>query len=571
MERSTAASSSSPTASSPRSKAASCPAPCSSAGSPPEGGRSAPGSTSLLASATTADRPGASAAGPARWCAKRGDLAIAVTSDGPTVEADRPIDFEVRPGEPVTIALTAARRSPLIIVPPAVAAAEVARDEAGWRAWAAGIEAASHRDAVVRSLMTLQLLTYSPSGAPVAAPTTSLPERIGGDRNWDYRYAWPRDASHRHRRLPRRRQAAGGTRLPRLAPPRQPPGPTPPAGPVHPRRAARPARSRARRLARLRRQPTRADRQRRRQPAPARRLRLGGRRRLAPHRRRPPALRRDLAGRRRLRRPGRRHLDRTRRRDLGEAGRRPPTTSTPSSWPGWPSTAPPASPPPAATGAGAASSDGPARATRSPTTSAPAGSTPPRAPTPPPTARPSSTPPCSSCPLLELEPASSARVVGTVDAIRRQLSAGGPLLYRYPPGTDGLAGGEGAFLPCSFWLVQALARTGRPDEAEALLDELLPLGGPLGLFGEEMDPATGEHLGNYPQALTHAALVQAVLALDDAHWRRRRARAWPPRHQAATPRSRRTSLPRDEQRRSPVLPVSEPTADIAARERQQSC
>ena len=119
-------------------------------------------------------------------------------------------------------------------------------------------------------------------------------------------------------------------------------------------------------------------------------------------------------------------------------------------------------------------------------------------------------------PVLEFEPAASPRVVGTVDAIRRQLSAGGPLLYRYPPGTDGLAGGEGAFLPCSFWLVQALARTGRPDEAEALLDELLPLGGPLGLYGEEMDPATGEHLGNYPQALTHAALVQAALALGDA-------------------------------------------------------
>ena len=114
-------------------------------------------------------------------------------------------------------------------------------------------------------------------------------------------------------------------------------------------------------------------------------------------------------------------------------------------------------------------------------------------------------------PLLEFEPATSPRVVGTVDAIRRQLSAGGPLLYRYPPGTDGLDGGEGAFLPCSFWLVRALASTGRPDEAEALLDELLPLGGPLGLYGEEMDPSTGEHLGNYPQALTHAALVQAVL------------------------------------------------------------
>jgi len=107
-------------------------------------------------------------------------------------------------------------------------------------------------------------------------------------------------------------------------------------------------------------------------------------------------------------------------------------------------------------------------------------------------------------------------VVGTVDAIRRRLGAGGPLLYRYPPGSDGLEGGEGAFLPCSFWLVQALARTGRPAEAEALLGDLLPLGGPLGLYGEEMDPLSGEHLGNYPQALSHAALIQAVLAIADA-------------------------------------------------------
>jgi GH15 family glucan-1,4-alpha-glucosidase len=112
-----------------------------------------------------------------------------------------------------------------------------------------------------------------------------------------------------------------------------------------------------------------------------------------------------------------------------------------------------------------------------------------------------------------LEPVSSPRVASTVDAIRRQLSAGGPLLYRYPPGTDGLEGREGAFLACSFWLVQALARTGRQREAESLLDELLPLGGPLGLYGEEMDPVTGEHLGNFPQALTHAALVQAVLSI----------------------------------------------------------
>jgi GH15 family glucan-1,4-alpha-glucosidase len=62
-------------------------------------------------------------------------------------------------------------------------------------------------------------------------------------------------------------------------------------------------------------------------------------------------------------------------------------------------------------------------------------------------------------------------------------------------------------------MVQALARTGRQSEAEAMLDALLALGGPLGLYAEEIDPVDGEHLGNFPQALTHAALVQAALTV----------------------------------------------------------
>jgi GH15 family glucan-1,4-alpha-glucosidase len=90
------------------------------------------------------------------------------------------------------------------------------------------------------------------------------------------------------------------------------------------------------------------------------------------------------------------------------------------------------------------------------------------------------------------------------------------LLYRYPPGRDGLAGTEGAFLPCSFWLVQALASTGRRHEAVELFEELLCCATSLELYAEEMDPTTGAHLGNFPQALTHAALVQAALALRDA-------------------------------------------------------
>jgi GH15 family glucan-1,4-alpha-glucosidase len=116
-------------------------------------------------------------------------------------------------------------------------------------------------------------------------------------------------------------------------------------------------------------------------------------------------------------------------------------------------------------------------------------------------------------PILGLDPPTSPRVTGTIDAIRERLSAGGPLLYRYLD-DDSLRGREGAFLPSSFWLVQALAATGRRGEADELLDQLVALGGPLGLYAEEMDPITCVHLGNYPQALTHAALLQAAYALE---------------------------------------------------------
>jgi GH15 family glucan-1,4-alpha-glucosidase len=107
-------------------------------------------------------------------------------------------------------------------------------------------------------------------------------------------------------------------------------------------------------------------------------------------------------------------------------------------------------------------------------------------------------------------------VRGTIDAIRDDLGAGGPLVYRYPPGADGLPGTEGAFLPCTFWLVQALALSDRREEAAALLTDALALANPLGLLPEEIDPDTGAHLGNVPQALSHAALVQAALSLQSA-------------------------------------------------------
>lgn len=119
-------------------------------------------------------------------------------------------------------------------------------------------------------------------------------------------------------------------------------------------------------------------------------------------------------------------------------------------------------------------------------------------------------------PVIDLEPTTSPRVIGTVDAIARHLDAGAPLLYRYPPGRDGLPGTEGAFLPCSFWLVPALAATGRVEAATERLDALVALANPLGLYAEEVDPTNHAQLGNYPQALTHAAHVQASLAIRQA-------------------------------------------------------
>lgn len=105
----------------------------------------------------------------------------------------------------------------------------------------------------------------------------------------------------------------------------------------------------------------------------------------------------------------------------------------------------------------------------------------------------------------------SRRMGRTVDAIWHELGAGGPLVHRYPPGHDGLPGKEGAFLPCSFWLLEALLRLGRVDEVLRLFREILSLVDELLQLPEEIDPATGAYLGNYPLALSQAGLVHAVL------------------------------------------------------------
>ncbi|GAA3341217.1 glycoside hydrolase family 15 protein [Amorphoplanes nipponensis] len=444
-----------------------------------------------------------------------GSLAVSLAGDPAlALRPGRPARVTVAPGRPLTLVLAVAHREPLVRVDPAAAWDLLVADESRWRVWCAGIDPSlPFREAVVRSLLTLRLLTHSPTRAPVAAPTTSLPEDPGGVRNWDYRYVWPRDASigvgaflgvgrldeargflawllHASR-LQRPRLPVLLTLYGRPAPrERRLPGWPGYAGSVPVRvgngaadqhqldgygwvvdaawlleRAGQRLYSETWRAVR-----GFADLVARRWPEPDAGIwEIRGDPRHHVHSKLMGWLTLDRA----LRIAEAHPLSARRRRrwehardalaaEVRTRGFDAPRSTYVRSY-------------------GSADLDAALLV----------------------------------LPLLGIDDDRSPRVRGTVDAIRTELSAGGPLLYRYPPGQDGLPGTEGAFLPCSFWLVQALARTGRRPEAVALFRDLLGRAGPPGLYAEEMDPATGAHLGNYPQTLTHATLVQAALAIRD--------------------------------------------------------
>jgi len=432
---------------------------------------------------------------------------------GDAVRHDGGIDgrFVARAGSTACLVLTASHQEPLVLPPRAEVEARLEETVRHWREWSDGREYdGPWTDAVLRSALALKLLVFAPSGAIAAAATTSLPEEIGGERNWDYRYSWPRDSAFMLRAL----LALGCGREARAFF----------SWLLHASQLTHPE---VRVLYRLNGAVDAAEES----------LPLVGYRGSSPVRVGNGAATQtqldvygellDAAAELARFEGG---LDRDHARRLAgvvdhvcnvwrqpDAGiwevRSDPAHFTQSKM----------MCAVALDRAVALADDGALRGDTArwrrerarigafveTNCYSEAGRS---------YVRSSDEDVLDASLLLAVlgrydEPR-SPRLLGTVDAVRRDLATG-PLVRRYA-GTDGLAGEEGAFLACSFWLVEAYARQRRLDAAEELMDELVGLANDVGLYAEEIDPASGEFLGNFPQGLSHLALVNAAAAIAEA-------------------------------------------------------
>jgi len=451
------------------------------------------------------------ARGPFPVAVNRGD-AVAMCS----WDAGRPVcndgsvaaRFEIREGERALLALLAADREPLVLGGREQLEARLDGTAAFWRRWAGGLSYdGPWKSAVVRSALALKLLVFSPTGAIVAAPTTSLPEAIGGERNWDYRLCWIRDSSFTLDALLQlgcRAEAHSffwwfmhATRLthPRLQPfYRLDGGAHAPERtlPLDGHRGSRPVRV---------------------GNAAANQLQLDTYGHLL-----------DTAA---LYATRGERLDRDTGAELAEVAdfvcevwrapdrgiwevRMPEQPFTHSKLMCWV----------ALDRAARLATAGhlPARHLGHWRREARA-------------IREFMETRCWSesrqsyvryagsqeldaslllLPVVHYHEPTHPRVAGTIAAIQREL-ARGPLVYRYT-GEDGLRSGEGVFLCCSFWLVEALATAGRLDDGAAVMEQMLALANDVGLYSEEIDATSHEFLGNFPQALVHLALISAAHA-----------------------------------------------------------
>ncbi len=420
-------------------------------------------------------------------------------------------EFTVGPGEEIPFDLSW-QPSYQPLAPPVEAIEQVAQTEQWWREWSSRCTyAGPYRDAVLRSLITLKALTYQQSGGLLAAPTTSLPERPGGVRNWDYRYCWLRDATFALYALmlggyteearawrewlmravagvPSQAQIVYGVAGERLLPEWELPWLPGHAGsrPVRVGNAAytqsqldvygevMDALHCARRhglppdehVWRLQRALVEYVEEAWQDPDEGI-WEVRGPRRHFTHSKVMAwvALDRAVKGVERYGLPG--PVDRWRKmratihEDVCARGFD------------------------AGLGAFVQSYDSPLLDAS-----------------------------LLMIPLVGFLPATDPRVVGTVRAIQAHLSTDG-FLTRYStlPEVDGLPPGEGAFLPCSFWLADNLALQGRREEARQLFERLLGVANDVGLLAEEYDPRTGRLLGNFPQAMTHMAVVNTAANL----------------------------------------------------------